>query len=36
MYKGEIVEKGSVSEIFKNPTDAYTQQLIKASSEDIS
>ena len=36
MYKGEIVEKGSVNEIFKNPRDAYTQQLIKASSEDIS
>ena len=36
MYKGEIVEKGSVNEIFKNPKDSYTQQLIKASSEDIS
>jgi len=36
MFKGEIVEKGSVNEIFKNPKDAYTQQLIKASSEDIS
>ena len=36
MYKGEIVENGTVHEIFKNPRDPYTIQLIKASSEEIS
>jgi ABC-type dipeptide/oligopeptide/nickel transport system ATPase component len=36
MYEGEIVEKGSIEKIILNPEHAYTQKLIKASSEEIS
>ena len=30
MYKGEIVERGTVDQIFNNPQDEYTKQLIDA------
>jgi len=36
MFKGSIVERGSVEEIFLNPQDDYTKKLIEASSEEIS
>ena len=36
MYKGSIVEKGSVEKIFLNPQDDYTKRLIEASGEEIS
>jgi peptide/nickel transport system ATP-binding protein len=36
MLNGEIVEKGSVMNVFKNPQNEYTQKLIKASNEEIS
>ena len=34
MYKGEIVEQGTVDEIFENPKDPYTQSLIAAITDD--
>lgn len=34
MYHGEIVERGSVEEIFENPHDPYTQKLIAAISDE--
>ncbi len=34
MYKGEIVEQGTVDEIFNHPKDAYTQSLIAAITDD--
>lgn len=34
MYKGEIVEQGSVRDIFEHPKDPYTQSLIAALSEE--
>ena len=30
MYRGQIVERGSTEEIFRNPRDPYTQRLIAA------
>jgi len=36
MFKGSIVERGSIEEIFLNPQDDYTKKLIEASSEEIS
>ncbi len=33
MYQGEVVETGSVDDIFHNPQDAYTRKLIEASSK---
>jgi peptide/nickel transport system ATP-binding protein len=30
MYAGEVVESGTVTDIFRNPTHPYTQQLIKS------
>ena len=30
MYKGRIIEKASVDELFRNPKDEYTKKLIKA------
>jgi ABC-type dipeptide/oligopeptide/nickel transport system ATPase component len=35
MYEGEIVERGPINNIFTDPQDKYTQQLIRASSEEI-
>jgi len=35
MYKGDIVEKGTVAEVFENPRAAYTAQLIHAAMGDI-
>lgn len=34
MYNGEIVEQGTVEEIFENPKDPYTQSLIAAITDD--
>lgn len=34
MYKGEIVEQGTVKEIFENPKDPYTQSLIAAITDE--
>ena len=34
MYKGEIVEQGTVEEIFENPKDPYTQKLIAAITDE--
>lgn len=34
MYKGEIVEEGTVKEIFENPKDPYTQSLIAAITDE--
>ena len=34
MYHGEIVERGSVAEIFENPKDDYTRKLIAAISDE--
>ena len=34
MYKGEIVEQGTVQEIFENPKDPYTQKLIAAITDE--
>jgi len=34
MYHGEIVERGTVEEIFENPRDPYTQKLIAAISDE--
>lgn len=34
MYKGKIVEDGSIEQIFNNPKDDYTKKLIAAISED--
>ena len=30
MYKGKIVEQGSVEEILKNPKNSYTKKLLSA------
>lgn len=30
MYKGEIVEQGTIAEVFKNPTHTYTKALISS------
>ncbi len=34
MYHGEIVERGSVEEIFESPKDPYTQKLVDAVSDE--
>ncbi|MBR2695925.1 MAG: ABC transporter ATP-binding protein [Parasporobacterium sp.] len=34
MYKGEIVEQGTVEEIFEHPKDPYTQSLIAAITDE--
>lgn len=34
MYKGEIVERGTVEEIFEHPRDPYTQKLIAAITDE--
>ena len=34
MYEGEIIERGSVSEIFENPRQDYTKKLIAAISDE--
>ncbi|MCF0142610.1 MAG: ABC transporter ATP-binding protein, partial [Parasporobacterium sp.] len=35
MYKGKIVERGSIEEIFENPKEAYTKKLIAAITDEI-
>ncbi len=31
MFRGEIVEKGSSENVFKNPSNEYTKKLLEAS-----